>query len=325
MSSGWSLYVIVLILINVVGCGWLLFANRSVQIDPREKGKSTGHDFDGIEELNNPLPAWWTWLFVATIFFSAGYLVLYPGFGSFAGILGWTSSNQHERELADASARFGPLFDRYFSTPIPDLVGEPQAVEMGSRIFANNCAACHGSDARGNRGYPDLSDGDWIHGGLPENVVHTITNGRNGVMPALSVVIGGDAGVADVTSYLFSLSGREYDAASAARGAVHFQTICSACHQADGRGNPMIGAPDLTDDVWLHGGRSEDIKRILDQGIASQMPAHAGILTPEQIHLVATYVLSLSAGAEAEEEDDREGDERLVEPEDEPGEEAERG
>ena len=165
MSTGWSLYVIVLIVVNVLGCGWLLFANRSVQIDPREKGKSTGHDFDGIEELNNPLPAWWTWLFIATIFFSAGYLVLYPGFGSFPGVLGWTSSNQHERELAEASARFGPLFARYFSTPIPDLVEEPQAVAMGGRIFANQCAACHGSDARGNRGYPDLSDGDWIHGG----------------------------------------------------------------------------------------------------------------------------------------------------------------
>ena len=200
---------------------------------------------------------------------------------------------------------------------------------MGGRIFANQCPACHGSDARGNRGYPDLSDDDWIHGGLPENVVQTITHGRNGVMPALAVVIGGDAGVADVTSYMFSLSGREHDAASAARGAVHFQTICSACHQANGRGNPMIGAPDLTDDVWLHGGRSEDVKRILDQGVASQMPAHESILSPEQIHLVAAYVLSLSANADAaeaqgdDEEVVEEEEERLVEPEDEPAEDAE--
>jgi len=294
MSGGWSAFVIVLIVANVVGCAWLLFANRSVLIDPREKGASTGHDFDGIEELNNPLPAWWTWLFVATIAFSVGYFVLYPGFGGFAGVLGWSSTAQHAAELADARARFGPLFARHFATPIPELARDPDAVGMGGRIFANQCAACHGSDARGNRGYPDLTDGDWIYGGAPETVVQTITNGRNGVMPPLAPVIGGEAGVADVSEYVLSLSGRDHDAAAAARGQVHFATICSACHQADGRGNPLLGAPNLTDDVWLHGGRVEDIRRTITDGLASQMPAHATLLTPEQIHLVASYVLSLS-------------------------------
>ncbi|MFO0689948.1 MAG: cytochrome-c oxidase, cbb3-type subunit III [Myxococcota bacterium] len=306
MSGGWSLYVIVLIVVNILGCGWLLFANRSVQIDPREKGRSTGHDFDGIEELNNPLPAWWTWLFIGTILFSVGYFVLYPGFGSFAGTLGWSSAGQHAGEVAEAKARFGPLFERYFATPIPELVREPQAVAMGSRVFANNCTACHGSDARGNRGYPDLTDGDWLHGGAPENVVQTITHGRQAVMPAMATIIGGDAGVEDVTNYVLSLSGRDHDAAAAARGSAQFAAICSACHQADGRGNPLVGAPNLTDDVWLHGGKVEDIRRIVGHGVANQMPAHEAILTPEQIHLVATYVLSLSsqgtAGAGAEDE-----------------------
>lgn len=309
MSNGWSLYVIVLIVINVLGCGWLLFANRSVQIDPREKGQSTGHDFDGIEELNNPLPAWWTWLFIGTILFSAGYLVLYPGFGSFAGVLGWSSAVQHEGEVQEARTRFGPLFERYAAVAIPDLVREPQAVAMGSRIFANNCAACHGSDARGNRGYPDLSDGDWIHGGAPETVVQTITHGRNGVMPALAPVLGGEGGVEDVVQYTLSLSGREHDAAAATRGGVQFAAICSACHQASGVGNVAIGAPNLTDDVWLHGGRPEDIRRALEVGLANQMPAHQAILTPEQIHLVATYVLSLSAGSWDEEDEIEEADE----------------
>lgn len=295
MSGGWSFFVIVLILANVVGCAWLLFANRSVQIDPRAKGQSTGHDFDGIEELNNPLPAWWTWLFVGTIVFSAGYLVLYPGFGSYAGVLGWSSAGQHEGEVAEARDRFGPLFERYAAVAIPELVREPQAVAMGSRIFANNCAACHGSDARGNRGYPDLTDDDWIYGGVPETVVQTISQGRNGVMPALAPVLGGEAGVEDVVQYTLSLSGREHDAAAASRGAAPFAMICSACHQASGIGNPAIGAPNLTDDVWLHGGRPEDIRRAIEVGLANQMPAHEAILTPEQIHLVATYVLSLSA------------------------------
>lgn len=309
MSSGWSLYVIVLILANVVGCGWLLFANRSVQIDPRAKGQSTGHDFDGIEELNNPLPAWWTWLFIGTILFSAGYLVLYPGFGSFAGVLGWSSASQHEGEVAEASARFGPLFEKYYSTPIPALIREPEPVAMGSRIFANNCAACHGSDARGNRGYPDLTDGDWIHGGAPETVVQTITHGRNGVMPALAPVLGGGTGVEDVVQYTLSLSGRDHDAAAAARGSAQFAMICSACHQASGVGNPAIGAPNLTDDVWLHGGRPEDIRRALEVGLVNQMPAHEAILTPEQIHLVATYVLSLSEDAWDDEHEIDEADE----------------
>jgi len=309
MSNGWSIYVIVLILANVLGCGWLLFANRSVQIDPQEKGQSTGHDFDGIEELNNPLPAWWTWLFIGTILFSAGYLVLYPGFGSFAGVLGWSSVVQHEGEVQEAKVRFGPLFERYAAVPIPELVREPQAVAMGSRIFANNCAACHGSDARGNRGYPDLSDGDWIYGGVPETVVQTITHGRNGVMPALAPVLGGEGGVADVVEYTLSLSGRDHDAAKAARGGVQFAAICSACHQANGSGNVAIGAPNLTDDVWLHGGRPEDIRRALEVGLANQMPAHEAILTPEQIHLVATYVLSLSPVSSSDHEEIEEADE----------------
>lgn len=299
MSRAMSLYVIVLILVNVLGCGWLLFANRSVQIDPREKGRSTGHDFDGIEELNNPLPAWWTWLFIGTIAFSAGYFVLYPGFGAYPGLLGWTSAGQHAAEVDDARQRFGPVFERYFSVAIPDLVRDEEAVAMGSRIFANNCTACHGSDARGNRGYPDLTDDEWIHGGDPEAVVYTITNGRQGVMPAMAAIVGGEAGVADVAEHVLALAGREHDAGAAARGAVQFAGICAACHQADGRGNPMIGAPNLTDDVWLHGGRVEDIRRVVGMGIANQMPAHEGILSPEQIHLVATYVLSRSANGSA--------------------------
>lgn len=297
MSTGWSLFVIILIVVNVVGCVWLLFANRSVQIDPLEKGESTGHDFDGIEELNNPLPAWWTWLFVLTIVFSGIYLVLYPGFGNFEGILGWTSANRYEAEVERAQAQYGPIFAKYHATPIPDLLDDERAVAMGSRIFANNCAACHGSDARGGPGYPNLTDDNWLYGGSPETIVQTITQGRYGVMPALAVVIGGDEGVANVTEYVLSLSGREHDAPRAAQGRTHFETICSACHQADGKGNQMLGAPDLTDGVWLHGGRREDIARVIDKGIMNEMPAHDRILGPERIHLVALYVYSRSADA----------------------------
>ncbi len=297
MSLGWSAFIIVLIVANVIGCAWLLWGNRHVQIDPKQKGESTGHDFDGIEELNNPLPAWWTWLFIGTIVFSIGYFVLYPGFGSFAGILGWTSASETEGDLAAAEARYGPIIDGYLDLPIEELARDDKAVGMGGRIFANRCATCHGSDARGGRTYPNLTDDDWIHGGSPATIVQTITNGRNAVMPPLAPAIGGAPGVRAVTEYVLSLSGREHDPALSAQGQTHFAVLCSACHGADGRGMTMLGAPNLTDDVWLHGGTRDDIARAIDQGIVNQMPAHGDILTPGRIHLTAAYVYSLSHGA----------------------------
>ena len=178
--------------------------------------------------------------------------------------------------------------------PIAELVQDENAIAMGGRIFRTRCATCHGSDARGGLGYPNLTDDDWLHGGSPESIVQTITHGRNGVMPPFGVVIGGDAGVADVTEYVLSLSGREPDTPAASRGQAHCAAICSACHMPDGRGNSMMGSPNLADDVWLHGGRREDIARALTKGIVSQMPAHANLLSPERIHLAALYVYTRS-------------------------------
>lgn len=298
MSFGWSAFIIILIVANILGCFWLLWGNRHVQIDPTQKGESTGHDFDGIEELNNPLPAWWTWLFIGTIVFSIGYFVLYPGFGSFAGVLGWTSAGEARADLEAAEAKYGPLIDGYLDVPIEELAFDDKAVGMGGRIFANRCATCHGSDARGGRTYPNLTDDDWIHGGTPATIVNTITNGRNAVMPALAPAVGGEPGVRQVTEYVLSLSGREHDEELAAAGQTHFAMLCSACHGADGKGMTMLGAPNLTDDVWLHGGTRADIARAIEQGIVNQMPAHADILTPGRIHLAAAYVYSLSRGAE---------------------------
>jgi len=294
MSTGWSIFVIVTIIANVGGCAWLLFANRSVEVDPESKGKPLGHDFDGIQELNNPMPAWWVWLFVLTIVYGVVYFVLYPGFGNADGILGWTSAGQYEAEEAAADARWGPIFRGYAETPIPELVDDERALRMGSRIFANNCAPCHGSDARGNTGYPDLTDHAWLYGGTPDSIVTTITQGRNGVMPAFGPAVGGEPGIAAVTEYVLSLSGREHDAALAAEGQASWNTICMACHGMDGTGNHAIGAPNLTDDVWLHGGRREDIQYQVREGRLNQMPAWGPILGPERVHLVAAYVYSLS-------------------------------
>jgi cytochrome c oxidase cbb3-type subunit 3 len=294
MSRAWSAFVIVLVVLNVVGCAWLLYVNRKVKVKPGQTAESLGHDFDGIEELNNPLPAWWVWLFVVNIVLAIIYLVLYPGFGGFAGALGWTSGGQWEGQIANAKSLYGPIYARYFEKSIPDLLDEPQAIEIGGRLFANNCAVCHGSDARGGDGYPNLTDADWLYGGDPKTIVQTITQGRNGMMPPLGATIGGEPGIKQVAQYVLSLSGRPHDAQLAEQGKVHFSTICAACHRPNGTGNQAIGSPNLTDGIWLHGGRQTDIEDRVRNGKTSQMPAHGHILEPEKIHLLALYVYSLS-------------------------------
>jgi len=293
MSNGWSAWVIFLVVLNIGGCAWLLLANRKTRIDETAKGQPLGHEYDGLQELNNPLPAWWTWLFVVTIVLGVVYLAFFPGFGNLPGLLGWTSTGQYESEEERADAQYGPIFRGYFAQPIPDLVGETRAVDMGSRLFANNCATCHGSDARGGPGYPNLTDGDWLYGGEPETIVATITKGRVGVMAPFGPVLGDD-GVKRMAQYVLSLSGREHDAEMAAAAAPQFAALCVACHGADGRGNQALGAPNLTDDIWLHRGKLEDIEHQIANGRQNQMPAHEKLLSKEKIHLLAAYVYSLS-------------------------------
>jgi cytochrome c oxidase cbb3-type subunit 3 len=294
MTRSWSAFVVLLVIANVAGCAWLLIANRKAKVKPGELAEFVGHDFDGIEELNNPLPAWWSWLFVTTIAFSGVYLVLYPGLGSFAGTLGWTSGQQWSEQVAAAHARYGPIYARYFGMSLPALLDEPQAVAMGSRLFANHCSSCHGSDARGGDGYPNLTDRDWLYGGDPETLVQTISHGRNGMMPPFGAAIGGEPGIEQVTQFVLALSGRPHDAQLAEQGGEHFARICAVCHGADGSGNQAMGAPNLTDDIWLHGGRQADIEDRIRNGKTSRMPAHADFLEPEKIHLLALYVYSLS-------------------------------
>jgi cytochrome c oxidase cbb3-type subunit 3 len=294
MSNSWSWYVIAIVALNIGGCVWLLVANRKTRVEDEDGGGSHGHEFDGIAELNNPLPAWWTWLFVVTVLFAIGYLILFPGLGNFTGARSWTALQQYEAEMARADAVYGPIYAAYANRPIPELLGEPHAIEMGSRLFAINCSPCHGSDARGNPGYPNLTDDDWIHGGSPETIVQTITNGRIGNMPPMGAAVGGDKGIKEAAQYVLSLSGRQHDAAAAAAGQQFFATICSACHGIDGKGNQTIGAPNLTDDIWLHDGRVSGIEFQIRNGRINQMPAHGRILSAEKIHLLALYVYSLS-------------------------------
>lgn len=296
MSTFWSLWIIVITVINIGGSLWLLLANRKVEVRgdlPEGEAPTTGHVYDGIEEYDNPLPGWWFKMFVLTVVFSVIYLFLYPGLGNYKGYLGWTSAGQWQSQVEEADKRYGPLFSKFHDTPVEDLVADPEAMKMGARLFANNCSQCHGSDGGGAYGFPNLTDKDWLYGGTPEAIHASIANGRNGMMNPWGPIIG-EKNVDTVANYVFSLSGRSHDKAMAEEGSKVFATYCVACHGADGKGNQQIGAPNLTDDIWLYGGSPEFVKHSIRNGRAGVMPAHQEILKEDKIHLLAAYVYSLS-------------------------------
>jgi cytochrome c oxidase cbb3-type subunit 3 len=299
MTSAWSLYVIALVAANVLGCVWLLWWTAKRRGDAREES-TTGHAWDDdLTEYNKPLPRWWLNLFYATIVFGVGYLAVYPGLGNFAGTLGWTSDGEHAAALAAEDAKVRASLARFDALSVAELAANGDAVALGGSLFASHCAACHGSDARGAKGYPNLTDKDWLWGGDPERVLETVVHGRTGAMPALGGALG-DSGVVEVAVYVQSLAGGAADAALAHRGRQRFAQICAACHGVDGKGNPALGAPNLTDDVWLYGGTFEDIAATIRSGRNGSMPAHGAIIGAERARLAAAWVLSLQLPPAAE-------------------------
>lgn len=288
--EGWGLYIAVITLISIAACAILLFSLSSR--GPGDAG-TTGHVWDeDIEEGNHPLPRWWMGLFVLTIVFSLAYLALYPGLGAYAGYYGWSSSGQYQTEQAQAAALHGPVIDKYLKQDIKTVAADPQARGMGQRLFVTYCAQCHGSDAGGSPGFPNLRDTDWLYGGEPDAIRASIADGRGGVMPPMSAALGGAE--ADVMQYVFQLGGRANDGLRAFRGKEKFDAICAACHGAKGTGNPQIGAPNLTDDIWLHGGSNAAILESITKGRSGTMPAHKGFLDEGKIHLLTAYVYGLS-------------------------------
>lgn len=295
MSTFWSIWVSVITLGTIFGCWWLLLATRKGQTSDAETERTTGHSFDGIEEYDNPLPKWWFYLFVATCVFSLGYLVLYPGLGNYNGLLNWTSTNQWEAEVAAADEKYGEIYAQYGQTPVPELAKTDDALKIGQRLFANNCAVCHGSAARGQVGFPNLTDNDWLYGGTPDAILATLHNGRMGNMPAKGVMPNMTSEQVDqVVNYVLSFSGREKDAAAAEAGKAVFAQGCVACHGPEAKGNHAIGAPNLTDNVWLYGSTYKWIRETVVNGRQNQMPAQGGRLSEDQIQILAAYVYSLS-------------------------------
>lgn len=295
MSSAWSLYIAIFSIVNVLACLWLLWWTSKQRSGPTETGaaETTGHEWDGIREYNKPLPKWWLNLFYLTIAFGFVYFVLYPGLGSFAGTNKWTSATQHDSEAEAADARIRPLFEAFANKPLEQLIHDPDAQRLGRSVYANNCATCHGSDARGAKGFPNLTDQEWIWGGAPDTVLTTIVNGRQAAMPALEAVIGSE-NVSAVAVYVQSLSGTTVDAQLAAKGETHYKTICVACHGIDGKGNQALGAPNLSDDTWLYGGDFDSIVQAIRLGRNGMMPAHLEIIGEERSRLVAAWVLAQS-------------------------------
>ncbi|WP_420554172.1 cytochrome-c oxidase, cbb3-type subunit III [Neptuniibacter marinus] len=295
MSAFWSAWVTVITLAVILGCTWLLLATRKSQPHDETTEETLGHEFDGIAEYDNPLPKWWFQMFIGTVVFGLCYLVLYPGLGNYQGLLGWTSHNQWEEEIQHAEEVYKPVFAKYASLPTEELLKPENAsgLKMGQRMFANNCSLCHGSAATGAHGFPNLTDNDWLYGGDAKTIKTTITNGRVGGMPPWGAVLG-EEGVRDVAHYVLSLSGAESDSEAAERGKGQFQALCTACHGADAKGLPILGAPNLTDNTWLYGGSFEEIAHTIRNGRAGVMPAHKDLLSEDKINLITAYVYSLS-------------------------------
>ena len=292
-SDFWSIYVSVITVVSILACGLLLwFSGKARAMTAHDN--TTGHIWDGdLREMNNPLPRWWVWLFVITIVFSLAYLAMYPGLGSYAGKLGWTSTGQHSAEMDKGEREVAPLYAKFTAMKAQDVARDPQAMAIGERLFMNNCAQCHGSDARGSKGFPNLTDGDWLHGGTPEKILETLTKGRIGNMPPMAAAVGTPDDVKNVAHYVLSLSGSPHDSLRASLGKAKF-VACAACHGMDGKGNPALGAPNLSDDIWLHGYGENAIIAMVNNGKMNQMPAQADKLGAAQLHVLSAYVWSLS-------------------------------
>ena len=292
INDGWAWFVAGITVAGLLFCAFILMvaSKRKVMADDN----STGHVWDeDLRELNNPLPRWWMWLFIITVVFAAVYLALYPGLGSAPGLLKWTSTGQWQTEQDKARAAMAPVYARYTAMPAADLAKDVKAMGIGERLFVNNCAQCHGSDARGSKGFPNLTDADWLGGNGPEYIAKTINAGRVGMMPPMAAAVGGADDLKNVSHYVLSLSGSAHNNVSSQLGKAKF-TACAACHGADGKGNQALGAPNLTDKIWLHGWGEEAITQIVVNGKQNVMPGFENRLSPEQIHVLAAYVWNLS-------------------------------
>jgi cytochrome c oxidase cbb3-type subunit 3 len=241
--SFWSIYISVITVVSIIGTWIFLRSHTARKLAPGEKPELMEHTWDGdLQDLNNPLPRWWLGLFYATMVFAVAYLALWPGLGNFAGILGWTSSGAYEAEVKAAEAKFQPVYAGFMKQDIATVAADPDARSIGKHLFLTYCSQCHGSNAAGAKGFPNLTDQDWLYGGDPDTIKTTITGGRSGVMPPWGEALGAD-GVKQVANYVLSLSGHKHDANLATAGKTKFAENCAACHMPDGTGMQALARP----------------------------------------------------------------------------------
>ena len=293
VNSFWSIYVAASSLLGILGCLLLLWLTSRKRITSGADN-TTGHVWDeDLRESNNPMPRWWMVMFVLTVVYSLGYLVVYPGLGTWKGEFDWTSRGQHQEEVDAAKAKLAPMYARFADMSLDQIAADPAAQAIGERLFLSNCAQCHGSDARGSKGFPNLTDADWLYGGEPGQIIQSITKGRVGNMPPMAAAVGNGDDIKNLANYVLSLSGSPHDSLRAALGKPKFAT-CAACHGIGGVGNPALGAPRLNDKIWLHGYGEDAIVNIVNNGKHSEMPAQEGRFSEEQIRVLAGYVWGLS-------------------------------
>jgi cytochrome c oxidase cbb3-type subunit 3 len=292
VSGFWNIYVAGITTVSILGCAWLLYVNTI-----RRTGGPVqlhGHVWDeNLQEYNHPLPRWWMWLFYITIVFGLVYLAVYPGFGSFQGSFNWSSVGQYNAEMKKAEEQYGPIFNKYLKMDLKAVSANAEAEQMGGRMFLTYCAVCHGSDRRGAKGFPNLTDNDWLYGGEPDQIKVSIMDGRNGIMPPFGPALGAE-GVKDVANFARSLSGLAADSVRVQRGKDLFEKNCAVCHGAEGKGNPALGAPNLTDKVWLYGSSEAEIAEGVTKGRNNKMPSHKEFLGEAKVHLLAAYVYGFS-------------------------------
>ena len=299
VNGFWPWYVAAISLVSVLACGLLLYlAGKATVVahDGQADDNTTGHVWDGnLREYNNPLPRWWLWLFILTIVFALVYLAVFPGLGSYKGLLKWSTEGEHQQDVTQLRAQVAPLYAAFAAQSVEDLAKDKRALAVGERLFMNNCSQCHGSDGGGSKGFPNLTNANpaWLGERGAAHIVQTVTNGRTGLMPPMGAAVGGEAEMSEVANYVLSLSGSPYNEIKAFSGKSKFAT-CAACHGVDGKGNKALGAPNLTDDYWLHGWGEAAIVSAIKNGKNNVMPAQSPKLSGEQIHVVAAYVLSLS-------------------------------
>ncbi len=295
MPAFWHWFIAAGTIVFVIWCVWLI--GWSAKQGPQNVADDdvVGHKWDGdLEEWNNPAPRWWLYLYFITIAWAVGYMIAYPGLGAFEGVLGWSQQGQYEEEMQTASARYEPIYEKFAAMEFAELQDSPEALALGKSLFASYCTTCHGSDGRGAKGYPNLTDDDWNWGNSEADLLATIGNGRNGVMPVLAPALGGDAGVDNIVRYVRSLSGLVEADADAMAMQPMFMALCSACHTPAGTGNTIFGAPDLTDDVWLYGSSAADVRQTIVEGRNGVMPAHGDLLGENRTRILAAYIASLS-------------------------------